>query len=144
MYLSGRGMESMTVQDKSIAHTQRVSALNSHVYGLEGLRNTTNNPLQRTQSVSSEDAEEELFRAMSYPTRGRESIKIFHKVRNITTICLIIAVIIMAVVIGITVYYKIYPGRDSSSINASPINTPPRNSIKYNLPGKYSIRPENI
>ena len=141
MYWHGREMESMGVKDKTIVNNQRVSALDSHEFGLESLRNNTRNSRNNTESISSEIAEEEIFRSMRIPTKGRVSIKIFHNIRNISVIILLCGVILIAVVIGITLYYKISPRRDSPRTNASPMIPPSLYLKEYNGTGMYSIGP---
>ena len=131
----------MGVKNKTIGYNQRVSALDSHVFGLEALRKNVNNPSERPLSEDSQIAEEEIFRSMRYPTKVRVSLKVFHKSRNISVVVLLSAVILMAVVIGITLYYKIYPGRDSPSPNTFPMSPPLGYSIRINhTGGMYSIR----
>ena len=135
-------MQSMGVKDKTFAYNQRVSALDSHTFGLEALRNNTKNPSERPQSRDSQIVEEEKFRSMRYPTKSRVSYPLFHKSRNISVIILLCAVILMAIVIGITLYYKILPGRDSPSPNtSSPPSLRVGYSIKNNITGMYIIGP---
>ena len=129
----------MGVKDKTIANNQRVSALDSYAFGLEALQNITNNPLQRSQSISSETLGEERFRSTRYPTKGRVSIKIFHEFSKISVIILLFTGILIAVAIGIALYYHILPGSDSPIPNAFPMNPPSRYLITYNRTGVYSI-----